>query len=277
MQLHQAQRNNIKIKLGIQGPAGSGKTKSALLLAYGLTEDWSKIAVVDTENQSSELYAHLGAFNVLPLFFPFSPERFIQAIQTCVNAGMHVIILDSISAEWHSILSEHASMSGNSYTNWSKFTPRHQSFIEAVIQSNLHIICTLRSKQAYVLTEKNGKQVPEKVGMKPIQREDMDYELSLVFQLSMNHNAVSVKDRTGLFADKPEFMITTQTGRLIRSWCEQEIPSEKIISSEIAECNDIPSLKSIFENHPLYQEVLRSQFNSRKQQILSSNGHLSNQ
>lgn len=277
MQLHLAKRSNVKIKIGIQGPAGSGKTKSALLLAYGITSDWSKIAVVDTENQSSELYSHLGDFYILPLFFPFTPERFKEAILTCINAGMQVVILDSISAEWQTILQEHASLNGNSYTNWSKFTPRHQMFVESIILSDVHIICTLRSKQAYILTEKNGKQVPEKVGMKPVQRDDMDYELSLVFQLNMKHYASAIKDRTEIFADKPEFTISSDTGKLIKRWCEQEQLETQQIISQIEDCPDIPSLKTIFEKHPLYQESLRHQFNYRKQQLISlSNGHISN-
>ncbi|MCE7043952.1 AAA family ATPase [Dyadobacter sp. CY312] len=277
MQLHKAKRNNVKIKIGIQGPAGSGKTKSALLLGFGLTDDWTKIAVVDTESRSSELYAHLGAYNVLPLSYPFTPEKFKEAIHTCVNAGMEVVILDSISSEWQNILSEHASLTGNSYTNWSKFTPRHQLFVDMIIQSDVHIICTLRSKQAYVLNEKNGKHIPEKVGLKPIQREDMDYELSLVFQLSMKHYATVIKDRTEFFADKPDFVITEETGKLIRCWCEQDKFEELEIGMLINNCSDIQSLKEIFEQHPLYQNALRSQFNNRKNQILSTNGYASNQ
>jgi len=276
MQLHQAHRKNLKIKIGIQGPAGSGKTKSALLLAHGLIKDWSKIAVVDTENRSSELFYKLGAFKILPFSFPFTPERYVQAIDTCINNGIEVIILDSISSEWQSVLEEHAKLAGNTYTNWSKFTPRHQLFVDKIIQSDVHIICTIRSKQAYVLTEKNGKQVPEKVGMKPVQREDLDYELSLVFQLTMKHYASAIKDRTEIFADKPEFIITQDTGEIIRQWCNQETSIEEKLLSEIQECADVPTLKSIFEKHPLYQESLRTHFNSRKQQLLSSNGHANN-
>ncbi|WP_159468325.1 AAA family ATPase [Dyadobacter sp. 3J3] len=276
MQLQKAQRKNVKVKIGIQGPSGSGKTKSALLIAFGLTADWSKIAVIDTENRSSELYSNLGAFSILPLFSPFTPERFNEAIHTCIRAGMQVVIIDSISAEWQNILQDHSKLTGNSYINWSKFTPRHDTFVDTLIQSDIHIICTLRSKQAYVLTEKNGKQVPEKVGMKPVQREDLDYELTLVFQLSMKHNATAVKDRTEIFADRPEFTITSETGFLIRKWCEQDVLLENEIISQIESCADIPSLRTIFEKHPLYQKSLLQKFNSRQQQLQSSNGHANN-
>jgi len=99
MNLRQAQRKQAKIKLALQGVSGCGKTYSSLLLASGMT-DWSKIAVIDTENHSADLYAHLGQYNVLQLSKPFTPERYCTAIQTCEEAGMEVIIIDSISHEW---------------------------------------------------------------------------------------------------------------------------------------------------------------------------------
>ncbi|MCC5613430.1 ATP-binding protein, partial [Nostoc sp. CHAB 5834] len=159
MQLRKAERRQIRIKMGLQGPSGSGKTTSALLIAYGLCRDYTKIAVIDTEARAADLYAHLGPYNVLPLDAPFTPERYIQAIHFCVEAGMEVVILDSISHEWEFILETHGGTTGNSYTNWSKFTPRHNAFIQAILQSPCHIIATIRAKQDYILSEKNGKQV----------------------------------------------------------------------------------------------------------------------
>ena len=100
MKLQQAQRSQVKLRIGLSGPSGYGKTMSALLLAYGITEEWNKIAVIDTENNSASLYSHLGDFNVLNLEEPYSPERYIRAIQTCEAANMEVVIVDSISHEW---------------------------------------------------------------------------------------------------------------------------------------------------------------------------------
>jgi hypothetical protein len=135
-----------------------------------------------------------------------------------------------------------------------------------------HVICTLRSKQAYVLSERNGKHIPEKIGLKPVQRDDMDYELTLVFQLTMQHLATAIKDRTEIFGDKPEFHISIDTGRRIKEWCEQSNVDVKDVIDSITDCPDIPSLKTIFDSHPLYQESLRIHFNNRKQQLLTSNG-----
>ena len=159
MKLQIANRQKVKMKMALQGPSGSGKTFSALLLAFGFCGDWSKIAVIDSENNSSALYADLGKFMVLSLEAPFTPERYIEAINVCEAAAMKVIIIDSISHEWEGaggILETHSNMTGNSYTNWSKLTPRHNSFVQQILQSSVHInrhyqvkarLCISRKKQ----------------------------------------------------------------------------------------------------------------------------------
>lgn len=271
MNIRQAERKQAKIKMGLQGPSGSGKTYSALLLAYGLIEDWSKIVVIDSEQHSSDLYAHLGNYNVLHLEQPFSPERYFEAIELCEDARMEVIIIDSISHEWDGpggILDIHGNMTGNSsFTNWSKLTPRHNAFVQQILQSNCHVIATIRSKQDYVLSERNGKQVPEKVGMKPITRDGMDYEFALVFELDLKHNAIATKDRTGLFMDKPQFIITSATGTTIREWCNQGTSLDVVIA-EIKACESVEGLRNIWRNYPTYRKVLEPIMVKRKEAIL---------
>ena len=167
MQLRKAERKQAKIRMALQGPSGSGKTMSALLVANGITENWETVAVIDSENHSADLYASLGNYSVLQLSSPYTPERYIEAIQACEDDAMEVIIIDSISHEWEGkggILNLHSNMLGNSFTNWNKLTPRHNVFTQSLLVSPAHIIATIRSKQDYVLNEKNGKYVPEKVG-----------------------------------------------------------------------------------------------------------------
>lgn len=246
MAIHKATRLQVKLKLGVSGVSGSGKTYSALMLASGMTS-WDKICIIDTENKSAELYAHLGDYSAITLEAPFTPEKYIEAIHEAENAGMEVIVIDSMTHEWDGkggILEMHDSMPGNSYTNWAKFTPRHNAFIEAILQSKCHVICTLRSKQDYVLVEKNGKQVPEKVGLRAITREGIEYELTLVFDINIKHQAVTSKDRTGLFVDRPEFVISAETGKTILSWTKTGAkryiaPGDSITKETLSAINDL--------------------------------------
>jgi len=249
MQLQQANRKNAKIKMALQGPSGSGKTIGALLIAIGLCGDWKKVAVIDTENHSSELYAHIGNFQVVHLDSPFSPERYIEAIQLCEKSGIEVIVLDSISHEWEGIggiLELHNNMVGNSYTNWAKLTPRHNSFIQHILQSPCHVIGTIRAKQEYVLSEKNGKQVPEKVGLKGITREGMDYEFTLVFEVDMKHNITATKDRTSLFMGKPEMKASPEVGKMILEWCNKGTKPFDV-TQRINECKSLAELLQLYK------------------------------
>jgi len=234
MELRKSSKKQAKIKLALAGCSGSGKTYSSLLLAYGMTNDWSKIAIVDTENGSADLYSHLGNYNVLALQSPYMPENYIKAIEICEAAGMEVVIIDSISHCWEYLLDFHSQMAGNSFTNWGKITPRQNAFIQKILTSNCHIISTMRTKQDYVLNEKNGKLVPEKVGLKSVMRDGIDYEFTIVLDMDMKHFAKASKDRTNLFMDKPEFIITPDTGKIILDWCNEgqvETENLKVLSN----------------------------------------------
>ncbi|MDP1726871.1 MAG: AAA family ATPase [Bacteroidota bacterium] len=267
--LRKAKRKNAKLKLALQGPSGSGKTYSALLIAFGLCGDWNKIAVIDTENYSSELYSDLGDFNVLPILEPYAPEKYVEAIGICEKEGMEVIIIDSISHEWEGqggILDIHGNMAGNSFANWAKVTPRHNNFTTAIIQSSCHVIGTIRTKQDYVLSDKNGKMVPEKVGLKGVTRDGMDYEFTLVYDIDIKHQATASKDRTGLYADKPSRVLGSIDGMLLKSWCEAELSLDDI-KLLIADCKSIEELKEVYKQYPSYQEKLLDNFKSKRDQL----------
>jgi hypothetical protein len=223
MQLRKATRKKAKIRLGLSAVSGGGKTYSAILIAKGLTGDLSKVAFIDTENGSADLYAHLGDYNVLPLAPPFTPERYIEAVRACEKAGMECIIIDSVTHEWDGKggCLEIVEQLGGKYQDWAKVTPRHQAFLEAILYSPSHIITTVRRKQDYEMTKDgNGKIKIEKGGLKEITREGFEYELTINLQLDINHNAEASKDRTGLFMGKPQFVPSEKTGELIAQWCE---------------------------------------------------------
>lgn len=269
MKLRKSQRKNAKIKMALQGSSGSGKTYSSLLIAKGLTNgDFSKTAIIDTENGSADLYAHLGQYNVLTLKPPFTPESYIQAVDICLKEGIEVIIIDSISHCWDELLDFHSKLVGNSFTNWNKVTPRHKAFINKMLQADAHIIATMRTKQSYILNQKDGKYIPEKVGLKAIQRDGTDYEFTLVFELNTKHFAVASKDRTNLFSSKSEFIINATTGKKILNWCNEGNDTElNKAEQEIDLCKTIEGLRHIFTKHSQLQDQLKPLILKKKREI----------
>lgn len=229
MEFKKASRKKSKLRLNISAPSGAGKTYSSLLLAKGLVGDWDKIGVIDTENDSASLYEHLGPFNTLVLTAPFTPERYIEAINAGVNAGFECIIIDSSSHEWdgpggcveaNERLAQ-ARYKGNTWSAWNETTPRHDAFVEAIKQCPAHVITCTRSKMETVMGE--GKKV-HKVGMKDIQRSGWEYELTLSLNLDREtHTATASKDRTELFEGADPFVITEKTGEKIKEWCEKGV------------------------------------------------------
>ena len=224
---------------------------------------------MDSENYSATLYSHLGDFSVVNIGPPFSPATYVEAIELCESAGMEVIIIDSISHEWDGaggILDIHSGMMGNSFTNWSRVTPLHNSFVNKILQSPAHIIATIRSKQDYVLSERNGKVVPEKVGLKGITRDGMDYELTIVFDIDVKHQASVSKDRTGLFGNKIPAIITEATGTMIREWCMSGFKVSDI-EDEIDQCTTIDGLRHILMKYQEYRKKIEPSVYRRKAQI----------
>ena len=225
MAFRKAQRKQAKLRLAITGPAGSGKTYSALLLAFGLG---GKIAMIDTENGSGDLYAQLGDYDICGLGAPYTPQRYLQLIHEAEQAKYDVIIIDSLSHAWSGqggLLDAQNKLTetkyrGNSYAAWRDITPLQNLLVDALIASPAHIIATMRSKTEYVQNKAdNGRTEIRKVGLAPVQREGIDYEFGTVFDLSPEHLAVVSKDRTGLFGDDI-FTVTKDTGKKLRQWLD---------------------------------------------------------
>lgn len=216
-----AERKQTHLKIALTGPSGSGKTYSALQIAKGIG---GRVAVIDTENRSASLYSHLTDFDIAELEPPFLVSKYINTINAAIVAKYDVLIIDSLSHAWAGeggILDRKAQMDsrgGNSFTNWKSLTPEQEKFISAILQSNIHIICTIRSKQEYSLDDgESGKKTVQKHGMAPIQREGMEYEFTTVFDLAMDHSAKASKDRTDMF-DKRIFKPTPETGQEFMRW-----------------------------------------------------------
>ena len=215
-----AERMAVRLKIALEGPSGSGKSYSALRIARGM-HPTGRIAVIDTENGSASLYSGLTEFDVLDVAPPFTPEKYVDAINAAVAEKYDVLVIDSLSHEWSGkggVLEIHDSMPGNSWANWAKVTPRHDKFIQTILQAPIDIISTLRSKASYEVDEKDGKKTPKKIGLQAIQRDGLDYEFTLVLTLDISHQAQGTKDRTTLFPLGEWFQPDEGTGGRLRAW-----------------------------------------------------------
>ncbi len=220
MTFKKAQREQAKMRLALDGPAGSGKTYSALLIAQGLAGEGT-IGMVDSERGSGELYSALCDYEIAHINPPYSPEKYVEIIK---KAKFDVLIIDSASHEWDGeggTLSKHndvtiASSSKNSYFAWRDVTPAHNAFVQAILSYDGHVIVTLRTKTAYEIDENNK---PQKIGLAPIQRAGIEYEFTLVLDIEPEkHLATTSKDRTGLFDSGGPFVPTVETGKELLNW-----------------------------------------------------------
>lgn len=239
-QVTEAQREKEKAVIGFIGCSGSGKTVSALIVAYGMMKEaypkateeeiWQKIGVVDTEHRRSKLYANLeiggiriGQFKHIDFPAPFTTERYQIAVKTMKEAGAEVIVIDSISHNWAGeggIVEVHDNMSGNSFQNWGKLAPETNKLIKTITQNDVHILATFRTKTEYVVEpDANGKMAPRKVGTKPVQKDEMEYEFMLNFVIDIDHIADTSKDNTQMFEGHPQ-KITADVGRKLYQWLE---------------------------------------------------------
>ncbi len=270
-----AQRKKAKLRLGLEGPSGSGKTYSGLLIARGLAPN-GNIAVIDTENSSASLYSHLTEFDVAELEPPYTPERYIELIE---EASKHydVLIIDSISHEWRGkggILEIHDNMPGNSFQNWAKVNPRHDAFMQAMLQAPCHIIATMRSKETYLMQEQNGKQQVKKAGMEALQRDGVIYEFTTVLTLDISNQATRNKDRTGIFHVDRWFVPSEETGQMFKDWLEGGAEPPRVdldaLGEQVEACESIDDLKNLYSewkeqiNHAINRSDANTLFNNRK-------------
>lgn len=238
-EVQDARREKQKALVGFIGPSGAGKTVGALLVAYGMMKEaypdledekiWKKIGVADTEHNRSMLYVgqvigetEIGSFKHIDFEPPYSTERYLQALVTLKRAGVEVVIIDSLSHNWNGkggILEIHGSMSGNSFQNWNKANVHVTDMVSALVSNDIHILATLRTKNEYVMElNEKGKQQPVKIGTKPVQKDDMEYEFMLNFSVNMDHTAIATKDNTNLFSE--EMILNEDVGRKLYRYLE---------------------------------------------------------
>lgn len=325
-QIVRAKRSESRLRLAVMAESNGGKTWSSLELAFGLTEEYiarghlpgglvGKVGVIDTERKSAGLYSHLGPFDTLQLGPPYSTDRYARAFRAMELAGVFVIIVDGISPAWAGVGGLRGLLA--TFSDKEKFgaydttiNPAQDEFIDMILRSSCHVICTMRMKTEWVLEDKVTKsgytvKSPRRIGLKPIQRDGIEYDFTTVFSVdSQSHAATLVKNRCTLFNNWVPKKLSREHGRQLASWlleAEDAAPAvvggtpeeraEAIGAAAVRSCEQaetIPDLARAFADgeknikafrgtvhddtlRPLV-EALKETKDARKEQLGSSNG-----
>jgi hypothetical protein len=194
-----AEKKNLRLRMALCGPAGAGKTYSALSVASAMG---GKIAVVDTEHGSASKYADIFDFDTVQPEL-YDPRQLIDTIKHAEKEGYAHIIIDSLSHYWSGKGGElemvdnaaARSKTGNTFTAWKTVTPVHNELIETIIGSKINVFVTMRTKTEYVIETVNGKQVPRKVGLAPVMRDGIEYEFDICGDIDQDNNFIVTKSR----------------------------------------------------------------------------------
>ena len=219
-----AEREKLKLSAMFMGATGSGKTVGALITAKGMVEAmypeldntskefWEKIGLIDTEHSRAKIYAdaevggnYIGHFLHIDFEPPYDVESYMEAVTTLKGLGCEVIIIDSATHAWDNaggILELHQNMGGQ-FATWSKVNPIIKKFYQALTaDTDVHIITTIRSKIKYEASQtETGKMKVSKIGLKPIMRDDFEYEVLVALHFDEDHLVTAVKDNTHIFED----------------------------------------------------------------------------
>lgn len=239
LNIRKAERAGARLVIGIAGISGSGKTYTALQLAWGLAGgDASKVFLIDTENRRGSLYADIlrdknnkvHQFMIGDLDAPFSPQRYIDAILECQAAGAEVLVIDSVSHEWNGLggCLDIANSHQKSIHGWKAAKPEHKRFMNVLLQSDMHVIVAIRAAQK---TDWKDPKNPRSLGIMPIQQEEFMFEMTASMMMWDGGKAREVMkcpaDLAPIFGE-PGAMhdgyLTAKQGLALRKWVDGGTP-----------------------------------------------------
>lgn len=277
-----ATKKNAKLRLALFGVSGAGKTMSALRIAKGIAGEGGRIAVIDTERRSACKYADRFNFDVCELDKPT-----INNLKLTIEKAKDydVLIVDSLTHSWLELIAEveqlaKAKFGGNIWSAWSEGTPKQLSLINSLLDFPGHIIATMRVETNWTtITNDKGKAVPVRMGEAPKQGKGIEYEFDMLMQMSQDHNAIVIKDRTGKFQDEIVELPDEKFGKSLADWLN-EVPPEKEptleeIAEKIVECQTIQELTDLFKTISPMTNDIKNLFTSRKEFLQNANNNQS--
>lgn len=258
MDFKPATREASAARIALSGPSGSGKTYTALVLATALSDN---VGVIDTERGSASKYVGLNGWQfetVTP--DKFSPLSLVEILGVAAGRGFGALVLDSFSHYWMGVdgmleQADRRAIGNNSFSGWKEVRPEERRMIDALVAYPGHVVVTMRSKTEYVVEEnERGKKVPRKVGLKPEQREGIEYEFDLVGDMDLDNTLTVVKSRIHTLSKAVIPLPGEELALQVRDWLSdgEKVPT---VSEYRKRALAIDSPESLDDLRALYEEV----------------------
>lgn len=236
IQIRKAEREGARLVFGVSGISGSGKTRSALELAYGLANfDLGKVGFLDAENRRGSLYADVfvnhathptrDRFLIGDLYAPFSPQRYIDSILAFQAAGVEVLVIDSVSHEWEGQGGcEEIAHGGNPrMPDWKKAKAEHKRFMNAALACDMHIIFCIRAREKVKIERVNGKNEVIPIGIQPITEKNFMFEMTaslMMWDSGRSQEVMKCPDDLLPMLGRQQGYIGAADGKAIRDWVD---------------------------------------------------------
>lgn len=224
-EIRTAQRQGARLLIQLSGVSGSGKTYTALQLAYGLAgNDGAKVVMIDTENRRGSLYADSlpgGAkYRILDMYAPFSPDRYIEAIEAACKAGAEVVVIDSVSHEWESEGGCEYIANQSRFPDWKLAKRLHKRFVTYMLQCPAHIIACTRAREKVDFSDPKN---PRPLGIQPIQEKNFSYEATVSLMMhdqGERQNVLKCPAELQAVLGRGEGHIGAADGANLRAWVD---------------------------------------------------------
>ncbi len=259
MAFRKATRQKCKASILIEGLQGTGKSGLALVIAKALTDDWSKIYAIDTENKSLDLFVGIksntgdkfGDFNKVDLTTAdgYEPSHYMNLKEEAIEAGAEVVIMDSITHMWTGkggLLDSVAAAQNaglDQYRSWGTDKNRSEKAIltDSVRDSRVHMISTVRLKEKFglELDEVKGKHRVVSLGDQEVQQDGLKYEPDLVLKMvspgsteGVNPVVEVVKSRYAIFTQGDTIEVTPEILGQLKSYLDEGVDPEVILQAQ---------------------------------------------
>lgn len=243
MGFKQASKSQSKARIALFGPSGSGKTYSALAIATGLAAG-GRIGLIDSEFGRASNYSDRFSFATDQLKTA-EVDEYLEKIEGAKAEGFPVLIIDSLTHGWHTLLQQVDEKTNNKFQGWGWGSPKQKELIRAIVGYPGHVVATIRAKTEWAVEANDrGKMVPRRVGLAPEQGKGIEYEFDILLEINADHIATVIKDNlTGTLQDKTFNKPSADLGAGIQKWLTENTPINVASAPEPTESVKVEGVK----------------------------------